>query len=347
MARRAAPWLERMQYVAARTVAGLAATANPVDATALASRAARAWYGWDRRHADRAREHVRLAFPEATPEWVEVRVAESFAHLAQLAVEACVAPRFLTPDTWQSYMRLGRMGEALELLNGEDPVLLVTGHAGNWELLGFVLALVGYRIDALARPLDNPWIDRWLRGIRERRGLRVLEKFDATGEMMRVLDRGGTLGFVADQDAGPKGLFVPYFGRLASTYKSIGLLAVNRRIPIVCGGAQRLASGLRYELHVADVIRPEEWESYRDPVYYVTARYMRAIETLVRRRPGQYLWMHRRWKSRPRFERRGTPVPASLQSKIEGLPWIGSEERARLIGSERRAVAADHATAPA
>src|SRR5690606_19753661 len=133
--------------------------------------------------------------------------------------------------------------------------------------------LLGYDVDAIARPIDNPLINRWLLGIRERKGMRIITKWDATERMLQVLEAGGALGFIADQNAGDKGLFVPFFGRLASTYKSIGLLAMNRQVPVVCGYAHRIGPGFRYELGVVDVIRPEEWESQRDPLFYITARY--------------------------------------------------------------------------
>ena len=111
---------------------------------------------------------------------------------------------------------------------------------------------------------------------------------------------------------------------VASTYKSIGLLAIQRQAPIACGWARRIrgGQGFNWELGVVDLIRPEDWASRRDPLYYITARYMRAIENMVRECPEQYLWMHRRWKSRPRHEREGTPMPARLRRNLEELPWM-------------------------
>ena len=178
------------------------------------------------------------------------------------------------------------------------------------------------RMEAIARPLDNVLVNDWLLGIREKRGLKVITKWDATQRMLDVLSAGGALGFIADQNAGDKGMFVPFFGRLASTYKSIGLLAISQNVPIICGFAHRLGNQYRYELGTVDVIRPEDWTSQPDPLYYVTARYMRAIETMVRLRPEQYLWMHRRWKSRPKHERDNKPMPGSMRRSLEQLPWM-------------------------
>jgi KDO2-lipid IV(A) lauroyltransferase len=152
--------------------------------------------------------------------------------------------------------------------------------------------------------------------------MRIMTKFDATHRMVDVLDRGGALGFIADQNAGDKGLFVPFFNRLASCYKSIGLLAMNKRVPIVCGCAHRLDRDLSFEIVVSDVIHPEDWDDQPDPLLYITARYSRALERMVRRRPEQYLWAHRRWKSRPRFERQGKPMPDAVRESLLALPWV-------------------------
>ena len=128
-----------------------------------------------------------------------------------------------------------RLGPAIDLLNTGKPAILVTGHLGNWEVLGTLLAVLGYRCDAIARPIDNPLISDWLMGVRERRGLRIITKWNATDRMVAVLHRGGALGYIADQNAGTRDLFVPFFGKLASTYKSIGLLAMTQEVPVVCG----------------------------------------------------------------------------------------------------------------
>ncbi|MFW6031941.1 MAG: lysophospholipid acyltransferase family protein [Phycisphaeraceae bacterium] len=177
---------------------------------------------------------------------------------------------------------------------------------------------------------EDPLIDRWLLGIREARGMRIITKWDATQRMIEVLEGGGALGFIADQNAGDKGMFVPFFGKLASTYKSIGLLAMNLEVPVVCGYAHRLGRRYAYEVGSADVIRPEEWADQPDPLFYITARYIRAIETMIRMRPEQYLWMHRRWKSRPRHERQGKPIPRTLRRRLESLPWMDETQLEQL-----------------
>lgn len=310
------------QYLAARAaVAGLTSFGVGFNLRAAAA-LGRMLCRLDQRHRQRARESIRWAYPGMDAQAVDTLASRSFEHFLQLMVEVCSSPRLMHPDGWHRYVRLGDVQPVLELLNAGRPVIMVTGHLGNWEILGTVLALLGYPVAAVARPIDNPLINDWLLGIREQRGLRVITKWQATESMTQVLDDGGALAFIADQNAGDRGMFVPFFGRLASTHKSIALLAMTREAPIICGGALRVGADLRYELTAVDVIRPEDWASQPDPAFYITARYIRAIETMVRRSPHQYMWMHRRWKSRPRFEREGRPMPAALRRNLESLPWM-------------------------
>ncbi len=280
---------------------------------------------------DRARGHVRLAFPDLDDREIDRIALCSFEHLIQLIIEVCHTPRLIHEDSWSYRVRLGEIGPTLQLLNSDQPVIMVTGHLGNWEVLGYLLTVVGYRVHAIARPLDNQRINDWLLGVRERKGLRVVTKWNATDGMLEILKTDGLLAFIADQNAGDKGLFVPFFGRLASAYKSIGLLAITQNIPIICGYAKRLPHGYHFELGAADIIYPQDWSNQPDPLYYVTARYTRAIEQMVRACPEQYLWMHRRWKSRPRFERQGKPMPSLMRRKLESLPWMDQAMMNRLL----------------
>ncbi len=120
--------------------------------------------------------------------------------------------------------------------------------------------------------------------------------------MTAVLEDKGVIGFVADQNAGSKGIFVDFFGRQASTYKSVGLLAMQYNVPVVIGYARRIDDRFQFVIGVQDVIYPEHWEKQADPLRYITQRYTRAIEDFVRIDPSQYWWVHRRWKSRPKGE---------------------------------------------
>jgi KDO2-lipid IV(A) lauroyltransferase len=314
------------EYAALRLVSGLLEPYPPDRNLVTAARVADLAARLSPRRIDRARANIARSFPGIGNDEIDRIAAESMRHLFGLfLVDAMVMPRVVREWSWPRLVRFDRFTEAMRLLAGREPCLFLTGHVGNWELLGYLLALVGFRMTALARPLDNPLLSDWLFRARESSGLRVITKWGATDEVQRVIEAGGKVGFIADQNAGDDGLFVPFFGRLASSYKSIGLLAIRYRIPVVAGYAARLDGRFRYEVRVTDVIRPEDWEPHPDPLFYLTARYARALEAMAREEPGQYLWIHRRWKSRPRHEREGKPMPDRLRAKLESLPWMTPE----------------------
>lgn len=280
----------------------------------------------------RAINNLRMAFPDWSDEQIN-RVAEDcFRHFFQLfIVDSMAVPRLITTTTWTSFIRLGNIGTVLDYFRPGEPLLLVTGHCGNWEVLGFFLSTLGYDFTALARPLDNPLLNKWVMDLRESRGMRIMTKWGATTQIPEIINRGGRVGFIADQNAGDMGLFVPFFGRLASTYKSIGLMAMRYKVPIVVGVARRVPGKLEFVLGVEDIINPEEWADSNDPLFYITARYCRGIEMMIRKAPDQYLWMHRRWKSRPGHEHDGKPIPPRLIRKLESLPWMTDGEMRRLV----------------
>lgn len=329
-------WLHAPVYQGVRAAVAAATLAPPGAMLPLSERLGRGFGDapFNRKRLGRAVANIRVAFPS----WDEARAVEcaraAYGHLFRLGLEISYAPRLLSDDAWIRHLSLGDIAPAVPPLFDAKPTILISGHCGNWEMLGYTLALLGFPMHALYRPLDLPPLDRWVRSTRERRGMRLVDKFGALRQLPPLVASGVPVGFVADQNAGDRGLFVPFFNRLASTYKSIGLLALQFGATVVVGGARRVreasAEGLGYRIEVADVFGPEEWSGHPDPLYYVTARYRRGIETLIRRAPEQYLWMHRAWRSRPRHERSGKAFPGALEEKLRLLPWVGEGDLAAI-----------------
>ncbi len=313
----------------------------------------------------RAIDNISWCFPSWEADLVREYALESYRHLFCLAAEVAVTPRLLNEDGFATHVELGDLSDSLHALCGKRPCLLITGHCGNWELLGYTVAMLGFPMHALYRPLDLAPLDRWAHDTRSRRGLELIDKFGAAELLPPLLESRRPVAFIADQNAGDRGIYVPFFNRLASTYKTIGLLAMRYGADVICGHARRLTGAptqsgahhpttdahsigrwsepaptgrasrdsqtLRYAIDIVDIIHPPDWEGRPDPLFYITARYRRAIETMVRRAPEQYLWMHRYWKSRPAHERRGQPFPAQLREKIASLPWIDDDDVSRIV----------------
>ncbi|MDA1007426.1 MAG: lipid A biosynthesis acyltransferase [Planctomycetota bacterium] len=315
------------QYAALRGIYGFLHT-FPINANLhTADVVGSVFFNWSTRHRERAITHLRAAYPE-WPDAEVRRIAErSVRHMIRMfMVETIQTPRLIHPGSWHRHVEVPdgdpKFQRALQILLEGRPAIFVTGHSGNWELLGFALSLLGFPMTALARPVDNPYLDKWIVGVREARGLSILSKFGASDAAVDVLRQGGRLAFIADQDAGRDGVFVPFFGRFASVYKSIALLAMTQEVPIIVGGAFRVGDGFRYRLEVSDVIEPKDWANDEDPLFAITARFTHGIEMGVRGAPDQYLWIHRRWKSRPKHELEGKPVPPRIESRLRALPWM-------------------------
>lgn len=263
-------------------------------------------YRFDRRHRIRAIEHLRRSFPSWDERCLRETARESFRNLMYLGVEVLFTPRKITPYTWRRHIRLkGTQQFVRNLLRRNRPTIIITGHYGGWEVAGYTLAALGFSSVALYRPLDNKYLDAYVRDVRQRRGLRLLSKKGATEELDSILSAHMPVSFVADQDAGRKGLFVDFFGRTASTYKAPGLLAMQYDAPVAVATARRLDKPFTFEMEVQRIIEPSEWADADDPLRWITRQYNKALEDGIKKAPEQYLWVHRRWKHRPGGENRG------------------------------------------
>ena len=261
---------------------------------------------FDRRHRRIACGHLRLSFPDWPEKRIRRAARKSMHHMIFLAVDMLFTPRLIQLNRWARHVRLQNMGELVRiLLEQETGVILLTGHFGNWEVVGYLMATLGFPSVSVARPLDNPYVNDYVMGVRERTGQSILYKKGAAYSMSDVLERRGALAFIADQDAGRKGMFVDFFGRPASTYRSIALMALRHQVPVVVGYGKRLGNNFRFEMGIQRIIHPHEWQEKPDPQTWITQEFTRALEQVVRAAPEQYLWVHRRWKHRPD----GTRVP--------------------------------------
>ena len=261
---------------------------------------------WKHYHRGRQRaiDNLRTSFPEKDDAWIEQTGKRSFEHIVMLVIDVLFTPRLAKRDNWQDYSTYRNIEPSKWMMQGGQPMLLVTGHYANFEIVGYLLGVFGFNIYSIARPLDNPFISRYLYGVRERAGQKILDKKGATEKIDEIIKGSSTVCFIADQDAGKKGVFVDFFGRKASTYKSIALLAMQYDLPVGVGYSRRRDNDFFFEIAVNRVIMPNEWKDKDSPLYWITQEYTRYIEEFIREDPSQYWWLHRRWKHRPKEERK-------------------------------------------
>ncbi len=261
-----------------------------------------AWlaYHVDRRHRLVALENLRLAFGDGYTESQRDAIVRSvYRHFCRLLIEIVHLPRRVHLQNWKKFFDISQAPQVVERLLGDQPVMIVTGHFGNWELAGYVISLLGFTSYAVARPLDNPYLDDYLRRFREHTGQKLLAKKGYLEHMQEILSDNGAIATLADQDAGQRGLFVDFFGRPASTHKAIALLSLQYHVPLAVILSANVGAPLRYCVQVQDLILPEEYDGRPDAVRAITQRFSAAIERGVRRAPDQYFWLHRRWKHQP------------------------------------------------
>jgi KDO2-lipid IV(A) lauroyltransferase len=254
----------------------------------------------DRRHRLVADDNLRHAFPEGLDEASRARMVRAvYRHFCTLLIEIIHLPRKLHPGNWRHHLELAGGRVIVDALLSGRPLLLVTGHFGNWEMAGYALGLFGFRTHAIARELDNPYLDAFLRRFRERTGQRVLAKHGDFDQMQELLTHNGVLATLADQDAGQRGQFVDFFGRPASTHKAVALLALKYNVPLLVIGVPKVGEPMRYQVVAEDLIRPEDYADRPDAVRAITERFTAALERVIRTAPEQYFWLHRRWKHQP------------------------------------------------
>lgn len=257
-----------------------------------------AWFASDvvRMRGEVVDENLRLAFPDLSVDRRRQLSRQMWEHLFLMVVEVAHAPRKIHDTNWQEYIHVRDIAGAMRMFFTDRPHVTASAHFGNFELAGYVFGLFGLEMFSVARPLDNRFLDRWVREFRAANFVRILPKNGSAGEISEMLARQGSLSVLADQNAGPKGCWVDFFGRPASTHKAIALFSLSHDAPLVVGGFRRLGRPMRFELAVEDVADPRHLLSEQQGVDGLTQWYTHCLERIIRRDPDQYWWVHRRWK---------------------------------------------------
>ncbi len=263
MARRARnPVLDYLVYLLVRLVVGLCQAMSVEQSYRFADALAGLLYRVDKRHRKIAMDNLQMAFGDEYSEAERDRIVRRvYRHFCRMLMEMLHIPRKLSLTNWRE--RISLKGHepiaGISLLTGGRPLVMVSGHFGNWEMAGYLFGVFGFPPYSVARALDNPYLDRFLRAFRERTGQKLIPKNGGYEQMLEVLGGEGVLSFLADQDAGQRGLYVEFFGRPASTHKAIALLAIEHNAPIVVGGARRMGEEFRYEVVCEELIDPADF----------------------------------------------------------------------------------------
>jgi len=294
----------RLEYAAARVFAGVVSILPMPVAYFLADRVGDAVHLVDRRHRIIARANLRERFRDAdgrAPTEREVRriARDSFRHLAKCAVEMLVLPREAKRRGLAQIAHVtGRERLASALAAGKG-VILATAHMGNWEVMGAMCEDFGVPFTTVYRPLDNPLLDAWIRGKRGAVGQTMIPKHGATRPLLKALRAGGMIVLLVDQDPRSHGVFAPFFGVLSSTIPTPAELALRTGAVILTGASVRVGPGFRYVGEFEPPVDVRDTGDHDADVLRVTTEINARIEGVIRRAPEQWLWSHRRWKTKP------------------------------------------------
>jgi KDO2-lipid IV(A) lauroyltransferase len=244
-------------------------------------------------------QNLALAFPNLPASERALILRLEYRNLGWLLAEFCQMSTY-TPAFASTFIRYEGLDHYLAARDRGNGVLVLTGHLGAWELSSFYHSLAGYPMGMVIRRLDNPLVDALVNRIRCQHGNRVLHKDDFARGLIAAMRAGETVGILMDTNmTPPQGLFVPFFGVPACTASGLARVALKTGAAVLLGFLLWEDSEQRYVLHfypelaLADTGDPEADAADN------TARFTAVLEEAIRRYPSQWLWMHRRWKTRP------------------------------------------------
>jgi Kdo2-lipid IVA lauroyltransferase/acyltransferase len=268
----------------------------------LAATVARGVYTLLPKLRETAEFNLRLAFPEWDEAQRQATIRGMVRNLGWMAAEFARLPRYTKENIGQVVILDGHEN-FLEGQRRGKGVLYLTGHIGAWELSSFAHALYGFPLHYIARPLDNPRVDDLVNRYRGLSGNRPVFKNESARALLKILRDAGTVGILADQNTmREEGVFVDFFGTPACTTTGLARVALHTDAAVVPGYAfwdpQIAKYRLRFEPAV-DLSRSGDTE--RD-VLVSTQKFTKVIEGIVRKHPDQWVWLHARWKTRPKGE---------------------------------------------
>ena len=245
-------------------------------------------------------QNLRSAFPDRDDTWIRATMRGAYAHLGRETL-ATMRLRYLDREPVVARTHVIGLDLFRAALREGRGLVLASGHVGNHEMGAAALAARGIPLDLIVQRQGNPLFDAALSDARAHLGLGIIDRRKAQRLALKALRAGRAVAFAADQNAGKSGVFVPFFGRLASTHRGAALFAYKTGAPLFLGTSLRKGTGYEVTLQLVDVDRSGELD---DVVYRLTAAFTARLEEVVRSAPDQYLWLHRRWKSRPPEERK-------------------------------------------
>lgn len=243
-----------------------------------------------------ALENLRHSFPELNKAQLISIYKRCWQHFARVGAELARLPR-VDKSFINKNIDLSSQVVLREAIDEGKGVIVVSGHFGNWEWMGGMMAKIGYPITYVVTDQSNPLVDEWIDRMRISVGIEIIRRKDAIRGVLTTLKKGRVVAILCDQDAGKTGAFTEFFGRPASTPRGPALFHLRTQAPMVFSCCPREASG-KYRLITERMSFPDLNGDREHDEHAIMQQITTRLEKAVREYPEQWLWLHRRWKTK-------------------------------------------------
>jgi len=273
----------------------------PLDYSLILSRlVADVFYLFPSKFRKRGLRHLKMAYPGKSADELGRILNGVFEHSAMMLVEVLSFPRKIRQYNYTKYVDVRGLELIDEALKGGKGVMFISAHFGNWELIGYTVSMLGHQINTVVRFMPNPAADALLNYSRRFQGQKIIYNDNAVRDMMRVLKNNRILALVCDQDARANGVFVDFMGLPSSTVRAPALLHLKLGTPLLMLYCYRTKPNKFYytfsfERCGLPELNPATAEEQ------ITQAFTADIERMIRKYPEQWMWIHRRWKTRPQI----------------------------------------------
>jgi KDO2-lipid IV(A) lauroyltransferase len=258
------------------------------------------FYLFDKKQRKIAYENLRNAYGDELSD-IQMRkiIRSNYLHFALVWLDFVKLPRIVNTSNWQNYFQVEGLEFARKALKEGKGIIFVTGHVGNWEVLGCAFDFFFHPLHSIAKHLKNPFVDRFLTRLREEGRQKIIFTENASREIIRVLRNNKLLGILVDQNARENNIFVDFFGQKAATTRSVATISLKMGAPIIMIFLRRTDRKYKFKITLSKPIQIERTGNLEKDILSLTQRYTTIIESRIREHPHEWLWMHRRWKTKP------------------------------------------------
>jgi KDO2-lipid IV(A) lauroyltransferase len=258
------------------------------------------FYLFDKKQRKIAYENLCTAYGDELSD-IQIRkiIRSTYVHFALVWIDFVKLPQIVNTSNWQNYFEVEGLEFAQKAREQGKGVIFVTGHVGNWEVLGYAFEFFFHPLHSIAKHLKNPFADRYLTRLREKGRQKIIFTENASRKIIRVLRDNKPLGILVDQNARENNIFVDFFGRKAATTRSVATIALKTGSPIIMCFLRRTDSKYRFRITLSEPVQVERSGNLEKDISNLTQKYTALIESRIREHPHEWLWMHRRWKTKP------------------------------------------------